>query len=38
MEALLLSYLPVIIFMGVALVIGIALLVAPFIVAHRKAG
>ena len=35
MEALLLSYLPVIIFMGVALLIGLALLVAPFLLAYR---
>ena len=36
MEELLLSYLPVIIFMGVALVIGLALLIAPFIIAYRN--
>ena len=36
MEALLLSYLPVIIFMGVALFIGIALLVAPFLIAYQN--
>ena len=35
MQELLLSYLPVLIFMGVALVIGLALLVAPFIIAYR---
>src|SRR5210317_1116869 len=36
MQELLLSYLPVLIFMGVALVIGLALLIAPFIVAYRE--
>ena len=35
MEQLLLSYLPVLIFMGVALLIGLALLIAPFMVAYR---
>ena len=35
METLLSQYLPLVIFIGVALVIGIALLVAPFIVAFR---
>ena len=35
MQQLLLSYLPVLIFMGVALVIGLALLIAPFLVAYR---
>ena len=35
MEQLLLSYLPVLIFMGVALVIGLALLIAPFVVAYQ---
>jgi NADH-quinone oxidoreductase subunit A len=34
MNELLLSYLPIIIFMGVALAIGIALMVAPFLVAY----
>ncbi len=34
MNELLLSYLPIVIFMGVALVIGIALMVAPFLVAY----
>ena len=33
---LFMQYLPVLIFMGVALLIGIALLVAPFIVAYRS--
>ncbi|MGI9367008.1 MAG: NADH-quinone oxidoreductase subunit A [Rhizobiaceae bacterium] len=36
MQELLLSYLPVLIFMGVALAIGLALLIAPFIVAYRE--
>jgi NADH-quinone oxidoreductase subunit A len=36
MEALLSSYMPLVIFMGVALLIGLALLVAPFIVAYKK--
>ena len=33
MEDLLLEYLPILIFMGLSLVIGLALLVAPFFVA-----
>ena len=36
MEALLQSYLPIVIFIGVALAIGVALLVAPFIVAYKQ--
>jgi NADH-quinone oxidoreductase subunit A len=36
MSALLLDYLPLVIFIAVALVIGLALLVAPFIVAYRQ--
>jgi NADH-quinone oxidoreductase subunit A len=36
MEALLSAYLPVVIFMGVAALIGLALLVAPFIVAFKN--
>ena len=36
MDALLSSYLPVVIFMGVALLIGVALMVAPFLVAYRN--
>ena len=36
MEALLQSYLPIVVFIGVALVIGGALLVAPFIVAFKQ--
>ncbi|SCZ37741.1 NADH-quinone oxidoreductase subunit A [Afifella marina DSM 2698] len=34
MNELLLSYLPIVIFIALALVIGLALLVSPFIVAH----
>ena len=33
MDQLLQSYLPIVIFIGVALAIGLALLVAPFLVA-----
>lgn len=36
MNALLMDYLPVVIFIGVSLVIGLALLVAPFIVAYSN--
>ena len=36
MEALLSNYLPIVIFMGVAALIGLALLVAPFIVAFKN--
>ena len=36
MNALLMDYLPVAIFIGVSLVIGLALLVSPFIVAYRN--
>jgi NADH-quinone oxidoreductase subunit A len=36
MENLLNEYLPLVIFIGVALVLGLALLVAPFIVAYRN--
>jgi NADH-quinone oxidoreductase subunit A len=36
MNALLQEYLPLVIFIGVALVIGLALLVAPFIIAYRQ--
>ena len=35
METLLSQYMPLVIFIGVALVIGLALLVAPFIIAFR---
>jgi NADH-quinone oxidoreductase subunit A len=36
MNALLSSYLPIVIFIGVALVVGIALIVTPFLVAYRN--
>ena len=36
MEELLQSYLPIVVFIGVALAIGLALLVAPFIVAYKQ--
>ena len=36
MDALLQSYLPIVIFIGVAVSIGLALLVAPFIVAYKQ--
>ena len=36
MNALLSSYLPIVIFIGVALVVGLALIVAPFLVAYRN--
>ncbi|MEM0908743.1 MAG: NADH-quinone oxidoreductase subunit A [Pseudomonadota bacterium] len=36
MEELLASYLPVIIFIGVSIVISLALLVAPFIIAYQR--
>ena len=36
MNGLLASYLPVVIFIGVAFLVGIALLVAPFLVAYRN--
>ena len=36
MNALLSSYLPVVIFIGIAAVIGVALMVAPFIVAVKR--
>jgi NADH-quinone oxidoreductase subunit A len=36
MNALLLDYLPLVVFIGVALVIGLALLVVPFIVAFSQ--
>ena len=36
MVALLQSYLPIVIFVGVAVAIGLALLVAPFIVAYKQ--
>ena len=36
MNGLLSSYLPIVIFIGVAAVIGVALIVAPFLVAYRN--
>ena len=36
MSALLLDYLPLVVFIAVALGIGLALLIAPFIVAYRQ--
>ena len=36
MTELLLQYLPLAIFIGISLVIGLALLIAPFIVAYRQ--
>lgn len=36
MHALLLDYLPLVIFIAVSLVIGLALLIAPFIVAYKQ--
>jgi NADH-quinone oxidoreductase subunit A len=36
MNALLLNYLPLVVFIAVALVIGLALLIAPFIVAYQQ--
>jgi NADH-quinone oxidoreductase subunit A len=36
MDALLQSYLPIVIFIGVAVAIGLALLVVPFLVAYRQ--
>jgi NADH-quinone oxidoreductase subunit A len=36
METLLTDYLPLVLFIGISLVIGLALLVAPFAVAHQN--
>ena len=36
MSALLLDYLPLVVFIAVALVIGLALLIAPFIIAFKQ--
>ncbi|HVY59091.1 MAG TPA: NADH-quinone oxidoreductase subunit A [Xanthobacteraceae bacterium] len=36
MNALLQDYLPLVVFIGVALVIGLALLIAPFVVAYKQ--
>ncbi|MCB1456316.1 MAG: NADH-quinone oxidoreductase subunit A, partial [Nitratireductor sp.] len=35
MEALLISYMPIVVFVGLCLVIGLALMVAPFLVAYK---
>ncbi|MFK8034614.1 MAG: NADH-quinone oxidoreductase subunit A [Hyphomicrobiales bacterium] len=35
MDVLLSQYLPIVVFIGIALVIGLALLIAPFIVAYK---
>lgn len=35
MDALLQSYLPIVIFLGLAIAIGVAMLVSPFIVAYK---
>ncbi|MEP0520865.1 MAG: NADH-quinone oxidoreductase subunit A [Hyphomicrobiales bacterium] len=35
MDLLLSQYLPIVVFLGIALVIGLALLIAPFIVAYK---
>ena len=36
MSALLLAYLPLVVFIGVAAVIGLALMIAPFLVAYKQ--
>jgi NADH-quinone oxidoreductase subunit A len=36
MDELLVSYLPIVIFIGVALVVGLALLAAPFLIAYKN--
>ena len=36
MESLLSGYLPIVVFMGIASIIGLALLVAPFIIAYKS--
>jgi NADH-quinone oxidoreductase subunit A len=36
MNALMMDYLPLVVFVGVALVLGLALLVAPFLVAYQQ--
>lgn len=36
MEALLAEYLPILVFLGVCLLIGLALLIAPFVVAYKN--
>jgi NADH-quinone oxidoreductase subunit A len=36
MNALMMDYLPLVVFVGVALVLGLALLIAPFLVAYQQ--
>ncbi len=36
MESLLSAYLPIVVFMGIAAIIGLVLLVAPFIIAYKS--
>ena len=36
MQAFLLQYLPIVIFIGVALAVGLALTIAPFLIAYRS--
>jgi NADH-quinone oxidoreductase subunit A len=36
MNALLMDYLPLVVFIGVALVIGLVLMIAPFLVAYKQ--
>src|SRR5262249_60983750 len=36
MNAILQDYLPLVVFIGIALVIGLALLIAPFVVAYKQ--
>jgi len=36
MNALMMDYLPLVVFIGVALVLGLALLIAPFLVAYKQ--
>ena len=36
MEALLAEYLPILVFFGLCLIIGLALLIAPFVVAYKN--
>ena len=36
MSSLLLDYLPLVVFIGVALVIGLSLMVAPFLIAYKQ--
>ncbi len=36
MQQLLIDYLPIVVFLGICLVIGLALMVAPFVVAYQR--